>query len=487
MLRIFLVCFLVASQAHATLSDQIAALLNLQHRPSIKEFREILKPLPARNPFKPLISDDYYEKSLKEHAAEFIIEIEHAYPGATWALLGRDSSLAADILEAFYLKNGHEERVIRLNASGQSFRRESDYLALLQSAGLVENNLPIKKFVLLDATRWQPESQLRTLLESLYHLFPQPMRAAYQPFVNAINILPNNPSFHSNAGTDFSHGPQISPALNMVKFWTSNLPLRTIVAPIVRTERGFSYLPMVVKAEIAWHEKFNFFSFDTDGRITAMPGPLKSIQMREHILWWMYQVVKTIDGSKFQEKIKRLSEQVYHVDLEKHFYWGTLSFNDNVKELIKSSLCYPDSPEKNVFVRLLNHAFNHNGQLKSEQKHAEWYEMFTSAMDMAAYAKGIAANDQQTIWKKEVIDHFFSLKPSIVEVNQLIQSLKRNGRLHQQIIVTALSHIQNIDDYRKLDKASPWRKYAWYTDAKKAFKASHSAWFPRNALLAKLF
>src|SRR5580704_8874039 len=183
---ILLLAYVFLSQSFAS-EIQVKDLLDLNHRPSMHEFVEKLDPMPKENPFNKMV-EDYFATRL-DFMAQFIVELEFAYPNATWALLGRDSSLSADILEAFYMHRKQEGRVVRLNASRPSFvNYPQDQIGLLYTAGLTtQSGFPLKKFVILDASNYQESSQIKSLLSAVYTNIAFEARHAFLPFVNAVN------------------------------------------------------------------------------------------------------------------------------------------------------------------------------------------------------------------------------------------------------------------------------------------------------------
>lgn len=126
---------------HATeFPPKIVELLNRNNRPTIQDVITAFdNNLPPNNPFSTFIEDLNID-AVRKSAITSIVELEYAYPGAIYAFLGRDASRMADIFETFYLVHQMPNRVIRLNASGQSFRKREDYNGLLISAGLINKH-----------------------------------------------------------------------------------------------------------------------------------------------------------------------------------------------------------------------------------------------------------------------------------------------------------------------------------------------------------
>ncbi len=290
------------SVAYASPTDW-KELFNSKHRPTVAEFLEKVD-LDSKNPFKPIVNNDDRVTNLLQDGAELICQLEFAYPNAVWAPLGRDSSLVADLLEAFYLKIGQPNRVVRLNASGTSFvtGTQEMLLGFLRTAGLLDRNgIPIRNFVILDPTSWNTRSQSRRLISAVYNT-PHADPTDYKKRINVIALGQSGGSYHSSN--------LISPTFNLDKF----------LQGVKIDPNGPSIIPSVTKApaylttdtsgnEIVWHGKFGAFK-NVNGLVVTEPGtPFPN--MIEHVLWQMYMITKYAQSDAFIQSVKTLSLSRY--------------------------------------------------------------------------------------------------------------------------------------------------------------------------------
>jgi hypothetical protein len=292
------------------------ALLNLQHRPTIIEFLRAMGDLPSENPFKPLDRDMKIEK-IETIGPRIVAAIEYAYPGATWAILGRDSAFMGDVLEAFYHQNGAADRVVRLNASTDSFATPGQELRFLYSAGLLSSpdTKTQKKWTILDPTSWaidndgKPTSQIRKLLAAYYAKHGD---AEARRMVGAIGL--------GTSGRGLAKGPEIVSGLDIERFWhdTKNSPSGG-PNQILYTLSDFAYLALNPSnnTEVAWHDKFGAFQDAEGGKVIAPPGRQSSPQFKEHILYTMFEAVRATRKASFRDDVVRTAKSDFGYDFEK--------------------------------------------------------------------------------------------------------------------------------------------------------------------------
>lgn len=209
-------------------------LLEKPFRPTTKELIEELQPMPKTNPFRPLYTNDRSLRLIPILAPKMIVQLEFVYPGAVWAPLGRDTALVADILESYYLAVGQKNRVVRLHASRNSFRDQSDFNKLLVTAGLINSNgLPLKKFIILDITQWNLYSQSRQLISAVYSALPTWERSKYLPIVNAVAL--------GYLGGELEISRRITPNLNKLDFFNQLFVGEYGPNQILETYQNFTY------------------------------------------------------------------------------------------------------------------------------------------------------------------------------------------------------------------------------------------------------
>lgn len=469
-------------------------LLNYSSRPTMTDFVRELDPMPATNPFKSLIIDPYLARL--DFMVRFIVELEFAYPGSTWALLGRDSSLSADVLEAFYMGEGQTHRIVRLNASGQSFGDGMQFQrAFLFTAGLVDQlGTPLKKFIILDSTSWANTSQTKRLLRSIYQSMSSTNQTCYLPFVNVVNI--------ADQAYD-GVGRRTSSSLDFLKFW-SELKMSDNAPQEIAHIQGLTYLPSGTFGEIVWHDKFGYFQYTiSDGTVKAPMGVQSCPQNKEHVLWWMYEVYKKVSSRTFRNSVVDLAKTQYGYDFDKRLQQHRSSLIPAVETWIEEFQDVHDPKKVEYFTTVLSHFSK--GLTKQLANFAEGslitetiirkYGGNSPLLDFFPSARPLLRSETATEFilrvkkldknrksysLRNALDHFYSLNPTIDQINELISLVKRNGTTHQLIAGKALAAINNLIDYKKLKR--PWRIFRNdnYKDLRTKFKNAHPGFFQKR-------
>jgi hypothetical protein len=369
-------------------------LLSLAYRPTVTEFLEIMGELPVANPFQALGQDARVEK-IGSTGPELIAALEYAYPGVIWAILGRDSALTGDVLEAFYIQNGISNRVVRLNASTDSFATPDMELKFLYSAGLLPapEAKTQKRWVILDPTSWsvddsgRPLSQIRKLIAAYYrrHAAAGELRK-----VGAIGL--------GTSGRGNIKGTEIVPRLDVERFLAgARIAFQPGPEQILYTSGDLAYLQIDPKdsTEVAWHEKFQAFRPAHDGRIVAEPGKQHSERHKEHILYMMFETVRTIRKPQFFERVTQASRR----------------YGYEMNRALRADLDLFDQPER--FAELLKqhwtkdsiHAWRENA-FKSLPRSLKGLSLVASVQLAAAgYRDGGVSQAQFEKFVREAIDH----------------------------------------------------------------------------------
>lgn len=102
----------------AAIEQNIRDLLRQPTRPTIAQVISLIPQ--EQSPFPLSDSWRFAEHSLGM-VARAIAQMEKAYPGAVWYILGRDAYLLGDFFDAYYTYLGQSGRVVRLPASAPSF------------------------------------------------------------------------------------------------------------------------------------------------------------------------------------------------------------------------------------------------------------------------------------------------------------------------------------------------------------------------------
>ena len=239
-------------------------------------------------------------KDVSKLGAPMIAEINSIFPNATFAFLGRDTSVAADIFEAYFISIGQGGRVVRLNASAESFSTHGQEIAFLKSNGLRldDEGIPEKPFIILDATSWEMNadgatSQARRLVGAVYAQVEPEKRSKLPKLINAIGLGPKSGSLQN--------GSTIEPNLDVDKFF-SNLKLdENGPSQILYSVDRFSYITNF------WHDPFGPFETNASGLTYAPPGELTPRKSRQFILDSMIRIGRIAGSVAFKNKVQESS------------------------------------------------------------------------------------------------------------------------------------------------------------------------------------
>lgn len=281
---------------HAS-EDGVRQLLSMENRPTIADMKRHLSPWPRKNPFK---GRDNYGRIARfsDDFPTVIVNFERAFPGATFAGLGRDSALIGDLLDAFYRSIGQVGRVVRLNASGGSFHGASQgtLVSFMKSAGLdLENIGEAPPFIIFDQTsysRWYNQmSQSRALVYAGYQTYAR-MGGDPKDLVRKFNLISNG----NYSANDIKH--------TNVEAFLSSLENRVGAsgpdAVLLNPARLYGY-------SSEWHGSFGAFS-DTGSGPVARVGPANSESVRQAILWELFEAIRILERPSFLKKVKSVSK-----------------------------------------------------------------------------------------------------------------------------------------------------------------------------------
>ena len=296
------------------------ALLDSPTRPTPSDLRRAYGgTLPAVNPFKhhsPLAYNrnqamntvqgmwhDHLVQQLRETMPKAIAHLEKAYPGATYAALGRDVVVMSDALDAYYGSIGQHGRAARVNASTASFssNNHQDTVDLVtHSTGLDLDHVHERGFVLYDNTRYRASSQSRKVMSSLYTALQQRGKntADYADKLTLATIWNGNgaqmmPS--SAAGADAFLASHVASQKQQMG------PGALGPAQILRIP-GIGY-------GLEWHGSFGPMRRTAAG-VTTAPGALANIETRESILWEAHEMLRLTESPEFQQSVEHEAQQL---------------------------------------------------------------------------------------------------------------------------------------------------------------------------------
>ncbi len=280
------------------LSDRVQYLLTMHARPTIAQVERALDPWPM---ILPLSEPQLQNSSLTVAEVQMvalarnIVSLEKAYPGGRYAFLGRDSVQIGQAIDAFYRSIGQPDRVVLLNASGNSIygTNHVTLLNFLRSNGLdprtIDNDHP---FVIIDNTNYNTNSQSRELLASFY-----------EEYVAQGGNLKNLIQKVAVVGTQ-SQGTLINPKTDLGNFFQSNsngngVPPRILSIDAVTSAGTYT-------AE--WHGYFGKFIQDSQGKTVAPPGYDNS-PTHSQILLSLFQWINTVRSPAFLKKINETADE----------------------------------------------------------------------------------------------------------------------------------------------------------------------------------
>lgn len=284
-------------------SAPVRQLLALDHQPTVTEIKAAFGgKLPEKNPFgRPTQS---LLGTARERAPGVIAAFEKAFPGATYAALGRDAAFLGDILDAFYGGLG-QKRVVRVGASGQSLTgNEEAIVEFLRPLGLDLARLDeLPPFVMFDQTRYRETSQSQTYLRAVTRVCARrascdldKLRAKF----NFINTGPNVDQMYRanivNADSyvaDFLDGQRTS--------WPPDAAPQAILSVDVPQE-------LVYTTE--YHGKFGVLH-EVDGDVRADPGSMSRRRDRLQILADVYEIIRITSTEEFREGVRQAAADLH--------------------------------------------------------------------------------------------------------------------------------------------------------------------------------
>ena len=294
----------------------------------------------------------WLEQILKE-APHMIASFEQAFPGATWAFIGRDTALIADVFEMFYSSIGQIDRVVRLQVSKATFQNASDkeLVEYLTQKGALVTQHP---FILVDVISTGGGQQARSLLSAWYRSRNKEGVPLYQ-LVRSFNIIglttrttPESPLLKSLSDaqltleTEESTYSHSAPERGLENIQTQRILMykdqRTEQSHLGINESGYE------QSTGAWHDTYGKFQRSHwDPRwIVTKEGSEAPLKIREGILAMQSQLQLAIDSNNFLHKVQlEAREKDYEFPLKR----ASVPFdplNQLQKSLWQSDHKFPD-------------------------------------------------------------------------------------------------------------------------------------------------
>ncbi len=310
-------------------------LLRQQQRPTVTQIRNLLEDwTPAPLVAQPdLPKEKEIQKRMDLHfnyplwyqllidgAPQMIATFEEAFPGATWAFMGRDMAILADLFEAFYDSIGQSNRVVRINISSPVIQSGlfSDEIALeyLNQNGLPKNRAVKHPFIFIDAVSSNSGVQGRKLINILYsseHYWKSLGLQQRSELPWWINMIGLNVYTTALAPTPFR---QISQLLDTYSHELESRYKRELYSKdniLIYSdgrakntyegtnESGYTHWTG------AWHGSFQSW-VRTSSEVVAESGEASSEEVKKAIINFQTHVISAVSKEAFLEKVKTAAQ-----------------------------------------------------------------------------------------------------------------------------------------------------------------------------------
>ncbi len=277
----------------------------------------------------------YFLKALVDGAPNLIIQLEAAYPNATFAFLGRDTQLISDVVDAFYISRGQPGRVTQIFTSKPTLVGMSypEIIVYLKHSGFdIENLSPDRPFIMIDTVSkgsdiYLPDAlgnqtsnhrlvsgrQGRLILHAVYSYWTHTLKRNPQDLLKLFNFVGLQVStFNLRDSNNQYYYRDISDIKSIQKLNKNNIndglygynmivPLITDT-PMKFNEAGYDHYTS------AWHGKFQPPLRLLDGSLLPNPGALLDPPWRVSILWIQHGVWDAVNQSHFQRQVDEIAE-----------------------------------------------------------------------------------------------------------------------------------------------------------------------------------
>jgi len=305
------------------------SLLDSPNRPTLEDIESALGSIPPRLPFgssgdartiEPSnISSFVRGESLLENTKIFlpqiVAQLEKAFPGGTYAVLGRGAGLLADALEAFYFSIGEHDRVVRLKASTtsftldgsgniQAFRIPQDLIVrFLLTSGMPSKIAPdTRPFVMLDITGFRQHSQSTQLMQAAYSYYLA-QGTSPQAIAEKISFVSTMKYFDTTERT--TH--YIDSGFSLERFNEKNFdgsgPVKILTVP------GDKFMYEDMTLQRTWHARFGKL-VDTGTSVFGSPGAPSNKSVRKQILDTMVALYHLVSQPTFLKRVEEESAKL---------------------------------------------------------------------------------------------------------------------------------------------------------------------------------
>lgn len=458
-------------------ASPLTNLLDSPNRPTMLQVAEAMNWDFTSNPSfaePSTILPHQIKKTLLQRGVPMLVALEYAFPGATWAPLGRDVVVNGDFLDAFYLLRGQKERVIRINASGPSFKSSVPLIDLFKTLKLVdEQGIPTKSFVIFDYTTYRPLSQSTQLIKEIYKYIPAEQHTDFLSKVNLLTMYEEN--FRG-----------VFPALDLGQFWsrvqiTQGRPQTILKVPNIGTYFDF------------WHESFGPFQYSEDKTVFTKPGAPASLSMRITILRTMIEIFRIVGSDDFLNKLNTYAKSVYHLDMNHWLEGDTLGPINKINTIEDLKLFIATTERKKIDLNGRDQALltSNLPTLASWQLELDTIQNFAAILRSVDRQKFIALRIREAPSMKQALEllNISSLQPferkrlirenlnsllqgnsTLAELNQLIDLIPKNSKLHSEIAAAAVKLTSTLEEYKSITRPTYFGRTSIFRKAKSDFQ-----------------
>lgn len=257
-------------------------------------------------------SDNGRPTVINKYLPEMIISLEKAFPGGTYAFLGRDMDLIADAVDAYYQSIGQEDRVKRIEFSTPSLNNSNSKLVteFLTQLGLDSDGVTNKgAFVIIDYTSYSNTGRNNSS-------FPSQARYIFQGVVEQMkrNGLDENDILKRvNIATMDTNARQNIELSNALSDDRSNF-LEDQVKSLKENGKidRITYLPaggesMAYDSE--WNDKYGPIMTTDKGTLITTPMSTYSYSTKATVFLQMVKVISNVLSTEMQKRIEALAIQ----------------------------------------------------------------------------------------------------------------------------------------------------------------------------------
>ncbi len=315
-----------ASSAN-TQAQCLEVLLNSETRPTMLESKNCLQNIDIKTAIQ--FSQDSAKASVDKrinvarwtdillaYGPRLIAKLEKAYPGATWAFLGRDGMAFADMLEAFYDSIGQKNRVVRIEVSKDSFKNISgDFvISYLKNIGYnIDKFQTDYPFIMIDPVSKGAGRQGRTLLSYMLEHLKYSDRSIDRAsekigfvglIVSTFGGKPSPINYKQKRINEFLKIYEQDPSrFNQAEFFKT-FPISTI-AKAANQANEAGYVHFVG----AWGDSFGKFYQSKNGTLTEPGEPFDS-NVRSAVLWAQAKIWQSVSAPKFFLKVTAAAKKI---------------------------------------------------------------------------------------------------------------------------------------------------------------------------------